>query len=226
MVLGAEVLVHRNDQISVDEARALKPTHLCISPGPGTPYDAGVSMQMIAAFAGHVPVLGVCLGHQSLVEVFGGKVVRAARLMHGKTSQRASRRPRHSRGSAGAVRGGPLSFADRAAAVVAGRAGSFGAHRRGRDHGRAPSRPRGRRRAVSSGERAHAAGAAADGQLPAATLGKAPGNECSARSSRAAARPPQPERGAGGGPARRAHRSDALARARRRAARRIALRRA
>ena len=86
MVLGAEVLVHRNDQISVDEARALQPTHLCISPGPGTPYDAGVSMQMIAAFAGQVPVLGVCLGHQSLVEVFGGQVVRAARLMHGKTS--------------------------------------------------------------------------------------------------------------------------------------------
>lgn len=86
MVLGAEVLVHRNDQIAVDEARALEPTHLCISPGPGTPYDAGVSMQMIAAFAGQVPVLGVCLGHQSLVEVFGGKVVRAGRLMHGKTS--------------------------------------------------------------------------------------------------------------------------------------------
>ena len=86
MVLGADVLVHRNDQISVDEARALQPTHLCISPGPGTPYDAGVSMQIIAAFAGQVPVLGVCLGHQSLVEVFGGKVVRAARLMHGKTS--------------------------------------------------------------------------------------------------------------------------------------------
>ncbi len=86
MVSGAEVLVHRNDCISVDEARALNPTHLCISPGPGTPYDAGVSMQMIAAFAGQVPVLGVCLGHQSLVEVFGGKVVRAARLMHGKTS--------------------------------------------------------------------------------------------------------------------------------------------
>jgi anthranilate synthase/aminodeoxychorismate synthase-like glutamine amidotransferase len=86
MVLGAEVLVHRNDQISVDAARSLAPTHLCISPGPGTPRDAGVSMEMIAAFAGHVPVLGVCLGHQSLVEVFGGKVVRAARLMHGKTS--------------------------------------------------------------------------------------------------------------------------------------------
>jgi len=86
MVLGADVLVHRNDQITIDAARALQPTHLCISPGPGTPHDAGVSMQMIAAFAGKLPVLGVCLGHQSIVEVFGGKVVRAGRLMHGKTS--------------------------------------------------------------------------------------------------------------------------------------------
>jgi para-aminobenzoate synthetase component 2 len=86
MVLGADVLVHRNDQITVEEARELKPSHLCISPGPGTPYDAGVSMKMIEAFAGKIPVFGVCLGHQSLVEVFGGKVVRAGRLMHGKTS--------------------------------------------------------------------------------------------------------------------------------------------
>ena len=86
MVLGAEVLVHRNDSITVDQAKSLKPTHLCISPGPGTPYDAGVSMRMIEAFAGEIPVFGVCLGHQSLVEVFGGKVVRAGRLMHGKTS--------------------------------------------------------------------------------------------------------------------------------------------
>lgn len=86
MVLGAQVVVHRNDQITIDEARALRPTHLCISPGPGTPHDAGLSMQMIEAFAGQLPILGVCLGHQSLVEVFGGKVVRAGRLMHGKTS--------------------------------------------------------------------------------------------------------------------------------------------
>jgi para-aminobenzoate synthetase component 2 len=86
MVLGADVLVHRNDQITIGEARGLEPTHLCISPGPGTPHDAGVSMAMIEAFAGVVPVFGVCLGHQSMVEVFGGKVVRAARLMHGKTS--------------------------------------------------------------------------------------------------------------------------------------------
>jgi len=86
MVLGAEVHVHRNDAITVEEAQRLEPTHLCISPGPGTPRDAGVSMDMIRAFAGEIPVLGVCLGHQSLVEVFGGEVVRAGRLMHGKVS--------------------------------------------------------------------------------------------------------------------------------------------
>ena len=86
LVLGAEVLVHRNDAITVDAARALRPTHVCISPGPGTPRAAGVSMDTIRAFAGRVPVLGVCLGHQSLVEVFGGVVVRAGRLMHGKVS--------------------------------------------------------------------------------------------------------------------------------------------
>jgi len=86
LVLGAEVDVHRNDAITVEEALAEQYTHLVISPGPGTPRDAGVSMRMIEAFAGHVPIFGVCLGHQSLVEVFGGKVVRASRLMHGKVS--------------------------------------------------------------------------------------------------------------------------------------------
>jgi para-aminobenzoate synthetase component 2 len=86
LVLGAEVLVHRNDAITVAEALALAPTQLCISPGPGTPRDAGVSMAMVAAFAGRIPVLGVCLGHQAIAEVFGGRVVRNWRLMHGKTS--------------------------------------------------------------------------------------------------------------------------------------------
>jgi len=86
LVLGAEVLVHRNDAITVAGAEALKPTHLCISPGPGTPRDAGVSIEMIKAFAGRIPVLGVCLGHQSIVEALGGDVVRAGRLMHGKVS--------------------------------------------------------------------------------------------------------------------------------------------
>ena len=86
LVLGAEVQVYRNDAITPAQARALEPTHLCVSPGPGTPRDAGVSMQMIEAFAGTVPVLGVCLGHQAIVEVFGGEVGYARELLHGKAS--------------------------------------------------------------------------------------------------------------------------------------------
>jgi anthranilate synthase/aminodeoxychorismate synthase-like glutamine amidotransferase len=86
MVLGADVRVIRNDEITVEAARQLDITHLCISPGPGTPRDAGVSMAMIRAFAGRLPIFGVCLGHQAITEAFGGEVVRAARLMHGKTS--------------------------------------------------------------------------------------------------------------------------------------------
>jgi anthranilate synthase/aminodeoxychorismate synthase-like glutamine amidotransferase len=86
LVLGAQVSVYRNDALTPQAALALEPTHLCISPGPGTPADAGISMDMIRAFAGRIPVLGVCLGHQSIVQVFGGTIVRAPRLMHGKTS--------------------------------------------------------------------------------------------------------------------------------------------
>ena len=83
---GAEVLVYRNDAIDTDEALALGPSHLVISPGPGRPEDAGVSLAMIDVFADKVPMLGVCLGHQCLVSHFGGHIVRAERLMHGKTS--------------------------------------------------------------------------------------------------------------------------------------------
>ena len=83
---GADVMVYRNDAISVDEALDLAPTHLVISPGPGRPEDAGVSLAMIGAFAGRAPILGVCLGHQSIVQQHGGDIVRAERLMHGKTS--------------------------------------------------------------------------------------------------------------------------------------------
>ena len=86
LVLGADVRVYRNDAITIVQAQELEPTHLCISPGPGTPSQAGVSISMIRAFAGHIPVFGVCLGHQSIVEAFGGHIVRASRLMHGKTS--------------------------------------------------------------------------------------------------------------------------------------------
>ena len=84
--MGAEVMVYRNDAIGVDESRALEPTHLVISPGPGRPEDAGVSLDMIGEYAGKVPILGVCLGHQSIVQQHGGRIVRAERLMHGKTS--------------------------------------------------------------------------------------------------------------------------------------------
>lgn len=87
MVLDAEVLVYRNDEITTQQAQQLNPTHLCISPGPGTPAEAGVSKAMIETFAGKIPVLGVCLGHQAITEVFGGRVIRNSRLMHGKTSE-------------------------------------------------------------------------------------------------------------------------------------------
>lgn len=84
--LGVEQAVYRNDQISVEAAVHLNPERLMISPGPCSPNEAGVSIDMIKAFAGKIPILGVCLGHQSIGQYFGGKVIRADRLMHGKTS--------------------------------------------------------------------------------------------------------------------------------------------
>jgi anthranilate synthase/aminodeoxychorismate synthase-like glutamine amidotransferase len=84
--LGAEVAVHRNDTLSVAQIAALQPSHLVISPGPGTPDSAGVSLAAIRHFAGKIPVLGVCLGHQAIGQAFGGEVVRARQVMHGKTS--------------------------------------------------------------------------------------------------------------------------------------------
>lgn len=84
--LGQEVRVHRNDEISLDEIAALQPRHIVISPGPCSPSEAGISMAVIEHFAGKIPLLGVCLGHQSIGQVFGGKVVRARQVMHGKTS--------------------------------------------------------------------------------------------------------------------------------------------
>jgi len=86
LVLGAEVEVRRNDEIDVAGATKSAPSHLVISPGPGRPDDAGCSLEMIGAFGGKIPVLGVCLGHQSIAQHFGGRVVQAKSLMHGKTS--------------------------------------------------------------------------------------------------------------------------------------------
>jgi anthranilate synthase/aminodeoxychorismate synthase-like glutamine amidotransferase len=85
--LGAEMEVFRNDAVSVGELRALAPSHIVISPGPGTPDDAGISQQVIRHLGLHHPILGVCLGHQCIGQVFGARVVRAPRLMHGKTSR-------------------------------------------------------------------------------------------------------------------------------------------
>ncbi|GHE21464.1 anthranilate synthase component II [Halomonas urumqiensis] len=85
--LGAEVITHRNDAITLEQIEALSPTHLVISPGPCTPNEAGISMAAIEHFAGRLPILGVCLGHQAIGQVFGGKVARAPQVMHGKTSR-------------------------------------------------------------------------------------------------------------------------------------------
>jgi anthranilate synthase component 2 len=84
--LGAEVLVQRNDEISLAEIEALKPSHLVVSPGPCSPAEAGISVAAIQHFAGKLPILGVCLGHQSIGAAFGGRIIRAQQLMHGKTS--------------------------------------------------------------------------------------------------------------------------------------------
>jgi len=84
--LGADLCVARNDQITLDEVRALRPSHIVISPGPGTPDDGGVSLDVIRALGPTTPILGVCLGHQCIGQAYGGRVVRAPRLMHGKTS--------------------------------------------------------------------------------------------------------------------------------------------
>ncbi|HTY05814.1 MAG TPA: aminodeoxychorismate/anthranilate synthase component II [Gemmatimonadales bacterium] len=85
--LGAEPVVYRNDALSVEDVARLKPSALVISPGPGTPARAGIAVPLVRALAGEIPMLGVCLGHQAIGEAFGGTVVRADRLMHGKTCQ-------------------------------------------------------------------------------------------------------------------------------------------
>src|SRR5205809_3697886 len=84
--LGCDVLVKRNDEISIDEIAALAPAHICISPGPCTPREAGISKEVVLRFGRQIPILGVCLGHQCIAEAYGGKVVPAPRLMHGKSS--------------------------------------------------------------------------------------------------------------------------------------------
>jgi len=85
--LGGKLVVYRNDKISIEEIKKMNPAHIVISPGPGRPSEAGISEEVIKEFGQNIPLLGVCLGHQGIGEVFGGKVIRADKLMHGKTSK-------------------------------------------------------------------------------------------------------------------------------------------
>ena len=101
--LGSDVKVFRNDEITLDQIAALSPSHLCISPGPCSPSQAGISIAAIQHFAGKVPILGVCLGHQAIGEAFGGDVVRAKQVMHGKVDTIHSKRR-------GVFQGLPASF--------------------------------------------------------------------------------------------------------------------
>jgi len=102
--MGQELVVKRNDRITLDEVAAMRPERIVISPGPCTPREAGISVGLLQRFAGQVPILGVCLGHQAIGEAFGGRVIRAPKLMHGKTSE-----IRHDR--KGVFRGLPQPFA-------------------------------------------------------------------------------------------------------------------
>ena len=95
--LGAEVVVRRNDEVDADEAERLAPSHLVISPGPGRPGESGATVEIVRRLAPTTPTLGVCLGHQAIVEAFGGEIGRARELVHGKASPVDARRPRHLR---------------------------------------------------------------------------------------------------------------------------------
>jgi anthranilate phosphoribosyltransferase len=157
--LGAVTRVVKNDEIDVDGILRDAPMGVLISPGPCTPNEAGVSLACIERVAGKIPIFGVCLGHQSIGQAFGGKVVRAGRLMHGKTS------PIEHDGLRVAVRGDALPLAPRRARQRARRAGDQRVDGGGRDHGPAPQDLAGRRGAVSPRERAHARGQADHRQL-------------------------------------------------------------
>ena len=138
--LGATVKVVRNDAITLDDVEALNPQHIVISPGPCTPTEAGISVPLIRRFAGKIPVLGVCLGHQAIGQAFGGRVIRAQRVMHGKLSSIVHDQRGVFADCPVAVQRDPVPFARHRAVDAAARARR---HRDGggrRDHGRAPPR--------------------------------------------------------------------------------------
>ena len=151
--LGAETRVVRNDELTVAQALALRPSSVVISPGPGNPDEAGISLDLIRALPPEVPLLGVCLGHQALGQAFGGRIVRAPRIMHGKTSEIHHDGRGRLRGAAAAVHGHALPLAGDRAGQRAGLPGGLGPHRR-RRRSWPSATARCRRRACSSTRRA------------------------------------------------------------------------
>ena len=136
--LGATVEVVRNDEASVEDCLAMGPERIVVSPGPCTPAEAGISIDLIRAAAGQVPLLGVCLGHQSIGEAFGARVSHAGEIMHGKISTVTHDGQGRLRVAAAAVRGDSLSFTGDRAGLAAGRARGLGAGGERSDHGSPP----------------------------------------------------------------------------------------
>jgi para-aminobenzoate synthetase component 2 len=132
--MGQQLAVRRNDEITLDEIEEMAPERIVISPGPCTPKEAGISVPLIQRFAGKIPILGVCLGHQAIGAAFGGRVIRAAKLMHGKTSEieHDGRTIFHGLPQSFIA---TRSFVDRRAQIAAARAGNFRGDRRWDDHG-------------------------------------------------------------------------------------------
>ena len=148
--LGEELDVRRNDQITLDQIAAKMPDRIVISPGPGVPEKAGICVDLIRRFAGQVPILGVCLGHQAIGHAFGGRVIRAPEIMHGKTSRIHHDRQNDIPGIAAGFRRYPLSFADRGTRVAARAAGNIGGNFRWLDYGIAKPEAAPGRRSVPS----------------------------------------------------------------------------
>ena len=149
--LGEDIVVRRNDKVTVKEVEALCPDRILISPGPGTPDQAGVSLELISRFAGRVPILGVCLGHQAIGQAFGGYVGRAPELVHGKASEICHDGKTIFAGPRTPLQSRSLSFAHRRTRVFACLSRNLCDHTGGIDHGSASSRFESRRRAVSPG---------------------------------------------------------------------------
>ena len=148
--LGADPVVRRNDEITVEEIAALKPERICISPGPGTPQEAGISSAIIRELGPRIPVLGVCLGHQCIGRGLRRRGGARGRLMHGKTSPILHDGRRRFRRPAEPLRGDAVSLADRAAATRAGLPGGQRRDGGGRDHGPAAQEYPDPRRAIPS----------------------------------------------------------------------------